>query len=93
MLRHIDSFELAEWEAYERANGPLDNKWTALALNAIYEQLQLANRIEAAKRTEDVPEPVPLPPPTDYFRDEESRGVDPLEDDDDEEWDDGYEEL
>lgn len=92
MLRHVDSLELSEWMAYERANGPLDGKWTASALIAIYEQLQLANRIEAAKRTDDVPDPVPLHPPTEFYRDDESRGVEE-DDDDDDEWDAGYEEV
>lgn len=91
MLRHVDSLELSEWMAYERAHGPLDDKWTAAALIAIYEQLQLANRIEAAKMTDDIPDAVPLHPPTEFYRDDESRGVE-VEDDDDE-WDAGYEEL
>lgn len=93
MLRHVDSLELSEWIAYERAYGPLDDKWTAGALIAIYEQLQLANRLEAAKRTDEVPDPIPLHPPTEFYKDDESRGVEEVDDDEGDEWDDGYEEL
>lgn len=94
MLRHIDSDELGEWMAYERAYGPLDTKWSDGALIAIYEQLQLGNRISAARVLEDpddIPAPVPLHPPTEYFKKPEDMGLEPDEEEESE-WEPGDDE-
>lgn len=86
MLRHVDSDELAEWMAYERAFGPLGDEWTASALIGIYEQLQIGNQIAAAKvmDADDVPASVPLHPPTEFYKPLELQGV-PYEPDDEDE--------
>lgn len=94
MLRHIDSDELAEWMAYERAFGPLDGKWTQGALISIYKQLQLANTISlvtAGADEDDVPETPELLPPTEFYKHPELQGIEFEEDDD--ELDLGYEEV
>lgn len=90
MLRHVDSDEIGEWIAYERAFGPLDSKWQDGALIAIYEQLQLANRISAARvmDVDDIPDPVSLHPPTEFYRKPEDVGLPDEDEDSDDEWDD-----
>jgi hypothetical protein len=88
MLRHVDSDELSEWMAYERAFGPLGNEWTASALIAIYAQLQNAVGILAVSGGADADdiEEVPLHPPTEFYKDPELRGI-PEPDDDENEYD------
>lgn len=45
MLEHVGSYELAEWMAYERAFGPINNEWRDNATSAIYSQLQLMTKL------------------------------------------------
>jgi hypothetical protein len=41
MLNRISSYELTQWDAYERATGPLGGRYSDETLAAIQEQLQL----------------------------------------------------
>jgi hypothetical protein len=45
LLMRIDSHEIGEWMAYERAFGPINDDWQHEALNAIYEQLRIMNNL------------------------------------------------
>lgn len=54
----MDSRELAEWEAYERANGPLGNDYLHEALAQILDQVKLGNHLYGYKWKKN---PVPAP--------------------------------
>jgi hypothetical protein len=61
MLECVDSYEISEWMAYERAFGPLTGEYRDRALSAIYDQLLLANRMFGAVNFEDNPVPEDMP--------------------------------
>lgn len=65
LLARIDCGELAEWQAFERVQGPIDNVWRDTVLADIHLQLQLANAyfIEANSKDAamDMPQRIPLP--------------------------------
>lgn len=58
LLERTTARELSEWEAYERAVGPLGSLYHDDVLAAIQEQLQVLNRLTGAQ-FEDNPAPVP----------------------------------
>lgn len=92
MLQVIDSHELAEWMAYEKATGPIDSRWRDVALMAICEQLRTANNLTMVKaigEDADVDERR-LPKPEEFFRDLDEQGKvldGDFEDDEDDEED------
>lgn len=48
MLEHVDSYEIGEWMAYERAFGPIGSDWSDAALMAIHSQLAVLNKMTGA---------------------------------------------
>lgn len=81
MLTCIDSHEIAEWRAFEKAFGPLRDEWRDEALASIHEQLQLIARLigqgffgEESPVTEFAP--VPRPAETFLHEDEVPAGTD-----------------
>lgn len=93
MLEHVDSYEIGEWMAYERAFGPINSDWRDLALVAIHNQLAILNKMTgAAHFGENNPikdEMPPLPKPSEMYLkpDEEPDGstIDDIDDDEYEE--------
>lgn len=81
LLARIDSQEITEWEAYEKANGPLGNMYSNEALAAIHEQLQMANSLKGAEFGEDnpVPDPEKYPRPGAMFEPRKEDKPDPDE--------------
>lgn len=77
MLAHIDSYELTEWMAFERAFGPIGNEWRDYALGAIHQQLVVGNGMFGQVNFEENPiQDMPdLVPPPDWLR--------PVEDEED----------
>lgn len=69
LLRRIDSREITEWEAYERAHGPLGNMYSNEALASIHEQLQIANALKGAEFGDEnpIPDPEKYPRPGAMF--------------------------
>jgi hypothetical protein len=69
MLNHIDSYELTEWMAFERAFGPMGTEWRDYALGAIYQQLQMANGMFGQVNYESNPaaDMEPITPPTEWL--------------------------
>ena len=64
LLARIDSYELSEWVAYERAFGPLGSEWRDETLASVQEQLQMSNWLYGEAHWEDNPieiEPWPRP--------------------------------
>jgi hypothetical protein len=65
LLARIDSRELAEWQAFERVQGPIDDVWRDTLLAEIHLQLQLANAYFVEVNSKDanlaMPQRVPLP--------------------------------
>lgn len=72
MLACIDSPEIAEWMAFERAFGPIGHEWRDEMLASIHEQLQMLNFLYGAVNSEEdenpVPEPIRMPRPPDVRR-------------------------
>lgn len=54
MLARIDSRELAEWEAFERAFGPLDYSWRDDMLARLHEIMQSSDSMVRNKRPHEV---------------------------------------
>lgn len=89
MLENVDSHEISEWMAYERAFGPIDNRWRDAALLAIHHELRTGNRMFEGKnwgeegplsRKKRDPETnvesdgwVELPSPEEFLRTKEQR--------------------
>lgn len=69
LLSRTTSYELAEWQAFERAYGPLGREYISDALASIHEQLQILNRM-TGEQFEDNPaaEPSKWPRPNDIFK-------------------------
>lgn len=68
MLACVDSHEISEWIAYERAFGPLGLGYSERALLAIYEQLSLLSRMYGEVNFEDNPaEDAPMLPAPDQL--------------------------
>lgn len=72
LLHSCSSQELAEWEAYERALGPVGRQYDQDMLARIHEQLQMLTYVLGAtnvEKAEDnpVPEPVEVVRPPDVF--------------------------
>ena len=73
LLDSVTAFELSEWEAYERAFGPLGPQYRDNALAEIHEQLQMIAYILGAANTgkdqdNPVPEPKQVPRPHEVFQ-------------------------
>lgn len=68
-LARISSWELSEWEAYEREYGPINDRWRDDILALVHEQLQQLNRLTGAAHftgkghRNPVPEPRKVPRP------------------------------
>lgn len=77
MLDRIDSHEISEWMAFERAYGPLGDEWSNEALAAIYDQLQVLCAVMGSDADR-----VPLRKPREWSLDPEEEA--PLDEDDDE---------
>lgn len=72
LLNNVSSQELAEWEAYERALGPVGRQYDQDMLARIHEQLQMLTYVVGATNSEKdknpVPEPQQVPRPADVFK-------------------------
>ena len=68
LLTRVDSYELAEWEAFERAFGPLGNEYDQETLACILDQLGILTYL-TGMQYEDNPIPIPrrYPRPHDVF--------------------------
>lgn len=61
--------ELTEWEAYERATGPLNRLYSDDMLALIHEQLQALNYLTGSQADPNpMPEPVRMPRPDESIR-------------------------
>jgi hypothetical protein len=90
-LAHISSWELSEWEAYEREYGPVNNLFQSEVLAQIHELIQQLNRITGAAhftnkthRKNPVPEPKKVPRPWIHEEQEDPEDPDREDEDDDE---------
>lgn len=64
----MDSREIAEWQAFEQALGPIGPEYSQGALAAIHEQLQTVSWLLGAEFEENpVPEPKHWPRPNEVF--------------------------
>jgi hypothetical protein len=70
LLSRISSYELAEWEAYERANGPLGNDYMNEALASLHEAIQLNTFVIGMGYGDENPveKPIKYPRPTEVFK-------------------------
>ncbi len=81
LLRSIDSQEIAEWQAYEKAFGPLGAMYTQELLAKQVDQQQLQNYLAGAQFDENpVPEPVKTLRPNEVYLPEFLEPEDPEED-------------
>lgn len=78
LLERIDSRELAEWAAYERVAGPVNDAYLAEVLAALHEQVQTLNRMTGAAHFTDkkhtknpAPEPRHYPRPHELYESSE----------------------
>jgi|SRR6476661_4951300 len=53
LLTNVDSYELAEWQAYEHAFGPLGKTYIETTLAEIQEQLQILNVLTGSQYEEN----------------------------------------
>lgn len=68
MLSRISSYEITEWMAYEKAQGPLLSEYRDDMLASIHEQLQFLCHLYGSQFEENpVDEPVKLPRPNDLY--------------------------
>lgn len=70
LLHSMDSAEISEWQAYERAFGPLDRAYGDDMLARIHEQLQLLTHVQGAAgagKQNPIPPPKRVPRPPDVF--------------------------
>lgn len=64
----MDSRELSEWQAYERAVGPIGRQYADDMLASIHEQLQFLSYLTGAQYGENpAPEPQRVPRPNEIF--------------------------
>lgn len=69
MLMHIDSAELAEWMAYEKHSGPINDLYTNEMLASLHELQQLSNRLAGAQfKKNPAPEPKAVPRPNEVLK-------------------------
>lgn len=73
LLSRTSSIELTEWQAYERAFGPLGKQYSDDMLAQIHEQLQLMAKLLGAALVDDanknpIPNPQRVPRPPDLFK-------------------------
>lgn len=86
-LARISSLELTEWAAYERAYGPINDRWRDDVLAMIHEALQQIMRLQGAahftsekRKNNPVPEPKKIPRPWNLYGDvEEEKLEDPTD--------------
>jgi hypothetical protein len=73
LLDHIDSRELSEWDAFERAFGPLGDAYQKEALAAIHDKLEQLMYVIGMEYGEEnpVPKPEQYPRPSDVFKTKE----------------------
>lgn len=78
MLACIDSYELSEWMAFERAFGPIGSEYNDRALMAIHEQLLLLCRMFGEVNFESNPighpEKLRLPSPDEIYEKQNNGG-------------------
>lgn len=77
LLDRITAHELAEWQAFERIYGPIDDTWRDAMLVEVHYQLQLANAyFLSANSDEDdeMHEPERATAPWDAYRVAKERG-------------------
>ena len=81
LLTKLDSREIAEWMAYERAFGPVGNMYTHATLGSIQEQLQLVAFLQGGMFEENpAPEPQRWPRPDELLAGQlEDEGMDRVE--------------
>lgn len=76
LLASMDSMELAEWQAFERALGPIGPEYNQGTLAAIHEQLQAIAWLVGAQFEENpVSEPRSWPRPAELFNPTEAQRV------------------
>lgn len=64
----MDSLEVAEWKAFERAHGPIGREWEHETLASIQELLQNLCRLMGGQYEENpAPEPKRYPRPNAFF--------------------------
>lgn len=64
LLSKLDSYEVTEWMAYERAFGPIGDMYIHATLSSIQEQLQLVAYLQGGQYSENpAPEPQRWPRP------------------------------
>jgi hypothetical protein len=72
LLCGITAYELSEWEAYERAFGPLGRQYEQDMFARIHEQLQMITFVLGAANSGEgenpVPEPKQVPRPHEVFQ-------------------------
>jgi hypothetical protein len=69
MLSSIDSYELAEWQAFEQEFGTFSNTWRDIALREIHHAIMVGNANFVAINSDDDPvEPESLPMPWDMWK-------------------------
>lgn len=71
MLARLSSSEISMWRAYERAFGPLDNRYRDDTLAAMHEMLQaqrhFMGEVWAESGKNPIPEPKQLPRPDELY--------------------------
>lgn len=68
LLTSMDSMEIAEWRAFERALGPIGPEYTQNVLAASHEQLQTVSWLLGSQFEENpVPQPDHWPRPPEVF--------------------------
>lgn len=70
MLFKISAYELSEWEAFERANGPLGNDYIHESLANLHEAIQLNTFVIGMQYGDDNPveKPIRYPRPDEVFK-------------------------
>lgn len=80
MLERTSSYELSEWQAYEKANGPLGPQYVQATMASMHRQLMTIAWLLGAQFEENpAPEPFDWPMPSEIFlppeeSDEEGKG-------------------
>ena len=75
LMSRVSSFELTQWRAFEKVNGPLGRQYSDDMLANIHEQLQaiqfILGRMSAGDES-PVPQPHRMPRPHEVMRDHQS---------------------
>lgn len=70
----MDSLEITEWKAFERAHGPIGREWEHETLASIQEQIQFLTRVVGGQYEENpAPEPKRYPRPNEMFLPQEEQ--------------------